>query len=73
LKLAAEKVAELFLVNRTASKAEEMAGEIKKQFPSVNVSRWVTPKVGGGFAFERHVARLEAGTTPRRWMKNNFR
>ena len=29
---------ELFLVNRTASKAEEIAGEIKKQFPSVKVS-----------------------------------
>ena len=38
LKLAAENVAELFLVNRTASKAEEIAAEIKKQFPSVKVS-----------------------------------
>ena len=38
LKLAAENVAELFLVNRTVSKAEEIAGEIKKQFPSVKVS-----------------------------------
>jgi shikimate dehydrogenase len=38
LKLAAENVAELFLVNRTASKAEEIAGEINKQFPSVKVS-----------------------------------
>ena len=38
LKLAAENVAELFLVNRTASKAEEIAGEIKKQFPAVKVS-----------------------------------
>jgi shikimate dehydrogenase len=38
LKLAAEKVAELFLVNRTQSKVEEIAGEIKKQFPSVKVS-----------------------------------
>ncbi len=37
LKLAAESVAELFLVNRTVSKAEEIAGEIKKQFPSVKV------------------------------------
>lgn len=35
LKLAAENVAELFLVNRTASKAEEIAVEIEKQFPSV--------------------------------------
>ncbi len=38
LKLAAENVAELSLVNRTASKAEEIAAEIKKQFPSVKVS-----------------------------------
>ncbi len=37
LKLAAESVAELFLVNRTASKAEEIAVEIKKQFPAVKV------------------------------------
>lgn len=38
LKLAAENVAELFLVNRTMSKAEEIAAEIKKQFPSVKVA-----------------------------------
>ncbi len=38
LKLAAENVAELFLVNRTTSKAEEIATETKKQFPSVKVS-----------------------------------
>jgi shikimate dehydrogenase len=38
LKLASEKVAELFLFNRTQSKAEEIAVEIKKQFPSVKVS-----------------------------------
>ncbi len=38
LKLAAENVTELFLVNRTASKAEEIAAEIKKQFPAVKVS-----------------------------------
>jgi shikimate dehydrogenase len=38
LKLASEKVAELFLVNRTKSKAQEIAAEIKKQFPSVKVS-----------------------------------
>ena len=38
LKLATENVAELFLVNRTAGKAEEIAAEIKKQFPSVKVS-----------------------------------
>jgi shikimate dehydrogenase len=37
LRLASEK-AELFLVNRTQSKAEEIAGEIKKKFPSVKVS-----------------------------------
>ena len=38
LKLAAEAVAELFLVNRTASKAQALAAEIKKQFPAVNIS-----------------------------------
>ena len=38
LKLASENVAELFLVNRTASKAVEIGEEIKKQFPSVKVS-----------------------------------
>ena len=37
LKLAAEAVAELYLVNRTATKAQKIAGEIKKQFPSVKV------------------------------------
>ncbi len=38
LKFASENVAELFLVNRTQSKAQEIAGEIKKQFPSLKVS-----------------------------------
>jgi shikimate dehydrogenase len=38
LKLASENVAELFLINRTRNKAEEIAREIRKRFPSVNVS-----------------------------------
>jgi shikimate dehydrogenase len=38
LKLASEKVAELFLVNRTRSKAVEIAAEIRKQFPSVKIA-----------------------------------
>ena len=38
LKLAAENVAELFLVNRTQSKADEIAIEIKKQFPGVRIA-----------------------------------
>jgi shikimate dehydrogenase len=38
LKLAAEKVAQLFLVNRTQSKARAVAAEIKKQFPSTHVT-----------------------------------
>ena len=38
LKLAAEKVAELFLVNRTRKKAEAVAGEIKKRFPAARVT-----------------------------------
>ncbi len=37
LKLASENVGELFLVNRTRSKAEAVAAEIAKQFPSVRV------------------------------------
>lgn len=38
LKLALENVAELFLVNRTKNKAEELAWEINNRFPSVDVS-----------------------------------
>jgi len=38
LKLASENVAELFLVNRTQSKAREIANEIEKRFPAVRVS-----------------------------------
>ena len=38
LKLAAEKVAQLFLVNRTTAKAGAVATEIKKLFPSTRVS-----------------------------------
>jgi shikimate dehydrogenase len=37
LKLAEVGVRDLFLVNRTASKAEEIAVEIRRRFPSVNV------------------------------------
>lgn len=38
LRLAAENVAELFLINRTQSRAEEIAGEIARQFPDVKLS-----------------------------------
>lgn len=38
LKLAAEKVAELFLVNRTQGKAGIVAAEIKRRFPSLRVT-----------------------------------
>lgn len=38
LKLASENVGELFLVNRTQSKADEIAAEIQNQFPAVQVS-----------------------------------
>jgi shikimate dehydrogenase len=37
LKLASEHVAELFIVNRTQAKAEEIAAEIRRQFPAVMV------------------------------------
>lgn len=38
LKLASEKLAELFLVNRTMSKAEMIADEITRRFPALKVS-----------------------------------
>ncbi len=38
LRLAAEGVAELFLVNRTQSKAEAVAQEIRERFPAVRVA-----------------------------------
>jgi shikimate dehydrogenase len=38
LKLASENVAELFLINRTRSRAEQIAREIRKRFSPVNVS-----------------------------------
>ena len=38
LKLASEKVAELFLVNRTPEKAAAVAAEIRRRFPAVKVS-----------------------------------
>jgi shikimate dehydrogenase len=38
LKLASEKVGELFLVNRTSSKAAELAQEIRKRFPAAKVN-----------------------------------
>ena len=38
LKLASEKVSELFLVNRTRSKAETVAKEIRERWPEVNVT-----------------------------------
>jgi shikimate dehydrogenase len=37
LKLASEKVAELFLVNRTSSKAATVAAEIRRRHPNVRV------------------------------------
>ena len=38
LKIASERVGEIFLVNRTQDKAEQIADEIKKQFPKVKVA-----------------------------------
>jgi shikimate dehydrogenase len=38
LKLAAEKVAHLYLVNRTSSKAEEIATDIARRYPQVKTS-----------------------------------
>ena len=60
LKLAADNVAELYLVNRTTGKADEIANEIKKRFPSVEThGRFSEGR--RGFDFKRHVARLEGG------------
>jgi shikimate dehydrogenase len=38
LKLASEQVAELFLVNRTRARADQISAEIRGQFPSVKIS-----------------------------------
>ncbi len=43
LKLAAENVSELFLVNRTTEKAEAVAAEIRKRFPKVKVATGYPP------------------------------
>jgi len=43
LKLAAEGVAELFLVNRTAGKAEAVANEIRQRWPAVKLSLGYPP------------------------------
>jgi len=68
LKLASENVAELFLVNRTPAKAEQIAREIKKQFPSVKVSVGYPPNVGQASCLpnrplKRKMDRLEACPT----------
>ena len=44
LKLASENVAELFLVNRTSSKAEALAAEIRNRFPKCQVSVGYAPE-----------------------------
>jgi shikimate dehydrogenase len=43
LKLAAEKVRELYLVNRTPARARAVAAEVKKQGPSARVTRGYPP------------------------------
>ena len=47
LKLAEEKVAELYLVNRTTSKAEELAAEINKRYTSTSVSVGYPENISG--------------------------
>jgi shikimate dehydrogenase len=47
LKFASEQVAELFLVNRTPSKAEAVANEIRERHPQVKVAMgWPSGRVG---------------------------
>jgi shikimate dehydrogenase len=45
LKLASEKVSELYLVNRTRSKAEEVAKEIHARYPAVKITLGYPTKV----------------------------
>ena len=71
LKLAADNVAELYLVNRTTGKAEEIANEIKKRFPSVQARGWFS-EGRRGFDFECHVARPEGGRQLAPWTRNSF-
>ena len=47
LKLAEEKVAQLYLVNRTSSKSEELAAEINTRYPSTSVSVGYPKKIPG--------------------------
>ena len=47
LKLAEEKVDELYLVNRTTTKAEELADEINKHYPSTSVSIGYPENIAG--------------------------
>jgi shikimate dehydrogenase len=63
LKLASENVAELFLVNRTQSKAEEIAREIKKQFPSVKTAVGY-PKAGVDLLLNATSLGLKADDAP---------
>jgi shikimate dehydrogenase len=53
LKLAQENVAELHLVNRTASKAEEVARDVRERFPDVEV----------GVGYPRHEVELLLNAT----------
>lgn len=53
LKLAEEKVAELHLINRTQSKAEEVAREIQNRFPEVTV----------GVGYPQHTVELVLNAT----------
>ena len=43
LKLASENVGELFLVNRTASKAAELAAEVRQRFPAARINLGYPP------------------------------
>ena len=63
LKLAAEKVSELFLVNRTAAKAEEIAAEIRRRFPAVKTTVGY-PKVATDLLINATSAGLKADDSP---------
>lgn len=61
LKLAAEGVAELHLINRTASKAQEVAEEIKRRFPTVKVSVGYPAQTGMDLVLNATSLGLKAG------------
>ena len=72
LKLASERVAELFLVNRTQGKAEEIAERNQKTISVREGRRSVIRKPTVDLLLNATSLGLKPDDL-RRWMKNNFR